>query len=57
MSQEKKPDPNPGHGHDDEDGHGQGHGGRKPPITPSAPLPSKKLTELDFEFWHDIIRR
>jgi hypothetical protein len=53
MSQDKKPDPNPGHGQDDE----HGHGGRKPPITPSAPMPSKKLTELNFEFWHGIMKR
>ena len=53
MSQEKKPDPNPEHGHDDE----HGHGGRKPPITPSAPMPLKKLTELDFEFWRNITKR
>lgn len=52
MSQEKKPDPNPDHGHDDE----HGHGGRKPPITHSAPMPLRQLTELDFEFWHNITK-
>jgi hypothetical protein len=54
MPADKKPDPNPEHGKDDEHGHDPG---RKPPITPSAPMPLKQLTELDFEFWHSITKR
>ena len=53
MSQDKKPDPNPEHGRDDE----HGHGGRKPPITHSAPMPLKQLMVLDFELWHNITKR
>ena len=50
---DKHTDPKPDRGQDDE----HGHGGRKPPITPSAPMPLKPLTELDFDFWHSITKR
>ena len=49
----KKPDPQPEHGKDNEPGRGHGR-----PVTRnnSAPVPSRPLSEIDFEFWFDITK-
>lgn len=59
MNSKDRGDPQPDRGKDNEHGHGQsGHGqnggGRPQRPTTAAPLPSKVLTEIHFEFWHDI---
>ena len=47
-------DPQPDRGKDNEHGHGEG---RSVKPSPSAPLPTKQLSETNFEFWHVITKR
>ncbi|GGD30516.1 hypothetical protein GCM10010989_00750 [Croceicoccus pelagius] len=48
-------DPQPDRGRDNE--HRPDKGGRPVKPTTSAPKPTKKLSELNSEFWHDITPR
>jgi len=53
---DKHQDPQPDRGRDNE--HRPDHGnGRPVKPSPSAPVPSRTLTELDFDFWRNTTKR